>query len=76
MSDVHVLIRQCLLLSVSGPPEVRGAEGANEEPERGDGPMDGLRGEPGPSGRAVGVLEHLLPHLQEPRPAPTHHEHR
>lgn len=57
------------------------AEGANEGPEAadllaGDGPMGGLRGELRPSVWGVGVLTHLLPHLQEPRPAATHHEHR
>ncbi len=61
--------------------EVRGAEGANEGPEAGDllagdGPMGGLRGELRPSGGGVGVLAHLLPHLQEPHPAPPYHEHR
>lgn len=57
------------------------AEGADEGPEAGellagDGPMGRLRGEHRPSVRDVGVLAHLLPHLQEPHPAAAHHEPR
>lgn len=82
VSHVHVHISRCLpLCCVSVPSEVRGAVGANERPEAadllaGDGPMGGLRGELRPSGRGVGIFAHLVPHLQEPHPAPTHHEHR
>lgn len=65
----------------SVPLEVRGAAGANEGPEgaellAGDRPMGGLRGELRPSVWGLGVLAHLLSHLQEPHPAATHHEHR
>lgn len=81
VSHIHVRISLCLHLLLSGPSEVRGAEGGNEGPEAadllaGNGPMGGLRGELRPSVWGVGILQHLLPHLQEPHPAPTHHEHR
>lgn len=54
---------------------------ANEGPEAGDllagdRKMGGLWGKFWPSVWHVGVLAHLLPHLQEPHPAATHHEHR
>lgn len=63
------------------PPEPCGAEGLNEGPEAGDllagdGTMGWLRGELGPSGRGVRNIANLLPHLQEPRPAQTRHDHR
>lgn len=72
-------LSRCLSLPV--PSEDRGAEGADEGPEAtgllaGDGTMGRLRGELRPPVRGVGVLADLLPDLQEPHPAQTHHEHR
>lgn len=57
------------------------AEEENEGPEpvnllAGDRPMGGLRGVLRPSVWHVGILTHLLPHLQEPHPAAPFHEHR
>lgn len=78
LSHVPARVYVCFVSVTS---EGRGAERANEGPEAGDllagdGPMGGLRGELRPSVWGVGVLAHLLPHLQEPHPAATHHEHR
>lgn len=75
----HLILCSCT--SVLSPSERRGAERANEGPETGhllagDRPMGGLRGEFRPSVWGLGVLTHLLPHLQEPHPAATYHEHR
>lgn len=63
------------------PSEVGEVEGYNEGREAagllaGEGSMGGLRGDLRPSSAGVGTLAHLLPHLQEPHPAQTHHEPR
>lgn len=67
-------------LHVSVPSEVCVVEGTHEGPGApgllaGDWAMGGLRGELRPTGGGLGVLTHLLPHLQEPHSATTHHEH-
>lgn len=83
VSQVQVHINCFCLGSLcsSVPAGVRGAERDNEGREAGgllagDRPMAGFRGELRPTDWGVGVLARLLPHLQEPHPAPTHHEHR
>lgn len=69
-----------LPLHASVCPQVCEAEGGDEGPGEaglleGDGTMGRLRGELRPTFWDVGILAYLLPHLQEPHPAETHHEH-
>lgn len=78
LKDTNVCVHADLCFNVSAS---RRTHRANEGPESGDllagdRQMGGLRGKFRPPVWHVGVLAHLLPHLQEPHPAATHHEHR